>query len=288
MTALTCDYCGATADDVQALDLNVLGRRTVCPMCYLALIESPLWQRITAELIAVNAEFDATPTKGDTMNEHNYGPRYIFAAHNSLTDTTHTETVATLADAALLAAAYQAQGFAVDITFADRHDARQLHRSEWEAVTPTDAHPTPATPAQAGKTLATDEPGYDARDREYTSYPEPTRSRLHALDQHAAKASKTLAATLALAAALCATPALARESFTIDPPSGAFPAYELPYIGNTLYSDSCEIVQAFEDHSAIAYCTEDGVSYVYVPQDQRIPLHGISFLKRAAGWHAVK
>lgn len=85
------------------------------------------------------------------------------------------------------------------------------------------------------------------------------------------------AAIVALSALAFSLPALTgaetRLTATIDGQ-----VHEWPSIGTESYSRSCEIVQAFEDHSAIAYCAEDGAVMAYDP-DGSID-HGI-------GWYVV-
>jgi hypothetical protein len=47
--------------------------------------------------------------------------------------------------------------------------------------------------------------------------------------------------------------------------------YVWPEIGTSAYSASCELTQYWEDGSAVAYCTEDGETYVYDPDGQPVP-----------------
>ena len=64
--------------------------------------------------------------------------------------------------------------------------------------------------------------------------------------------------------------------------------YHWPDIGNAQYSRSCEIVRAFEDGSATAWCSEDGALYVWTfdPDGQyvpNIPGHPV----RQPGWYPM-
>ncbi len=61
----------------------------------------------------------------------------------------------------------------------------------------------------------------------------------------------------------------------------------LQSIGSPAYSRSCTIVEAWEDHSAIAHCTEDGATWAYDPDGSpeiagttRTPSWG-------AGWYPI-
>lgn len=57
-----------------------------------------------------------------------------------------------------------------------------------------------------------------------------------------------------------------------------------PPIGTEEYSAGCIIEAAWEDGSAIAYCPEDGVRYVYDPDGQPVP--GIADNPvRGIGWY---
>lgn len=59
-----------------------------------------------------------------------------------------------------------------------------------------------------------------------------------------------------------------------------------PIIGTPAYSASCTIVRAWEDLSAVAYCTEDGATYHYDPDGnnppQSVPYDGPRW---PAGWY---
>lgn len=54
--------------------------------------------------------------------------------------------------------------------------------------------------------------------------------------------------------------------------------HEWEFIGTEAYSRSCSIEQAWEDHSAIAYCAEDGATYLYDPDGS---------IDRGIGWFPV-
>jgi hypothetical protein len=68
---------------------------------------------------------------------------------------------------------------------------------------------------------------------------------------------------------------------------GTYSALVFPPIGTPEYSRSCYVQIAFEDHSAIAYCAEDGASYAfdadgqYVPNIPANPVHG-------PGWYVIE
>lgn len=93
------------------------------------------------------------------------------------------------------------------------------------------------------------------------------------------------AATIALLALGVFTGAAsAGDTLTYNSPASGR-TLTLPYIGTPVYSDSCTITMAWEDHSAIAHCTEDGATYVFDPDG-----NGMAGLSYSPGqqWHAVE
>lgn len=57
-----------------------------------------------------------------------------------------------------------------------------------------------------------------------------------------------------------------------------------PVIGTPAYSASCTITRSWEDGSAVAYCTEDGASYVFDP-DGQIYQNSAGVPLYPAGWY---
>ena len=54
-----------------------------------------------------------------------------------------------------------------------------------------------------------------------------------------------------------------------------------PVIGTDAYSASCSLTGAWEDHSATAYCTEDGATFHYDPD-------GDITTGKEAGWYVME
>jgi hypothetical protein len=94
----------------------------------------------------------------------------------------------------------------------------------------------------------------------------------------AMKPYRTLIALAALALSLTTHTAHAADTLTYESQHGRG-TLTLPYIGTPAYSDSCTITHAWEDHSAIAYCTEDGATYHYDPD-------GDITTGKEPGWYA--
>jgi hypothetical protein len=63
-------------------------------------------------------------------------------------------------------------------------------------------------------------------------------------------------------------------------------AQAFPDIGTRAYMHSCTITHAWEDHSAIAYCAEDGVTYSY-DADGNDPPASVAYTgpRWSAGWY---
>jgi hypothetical protein len=100
-----------------------------------------------------------------------------------------------------------------------------------------------------------------------------------ALDRLANAGARRLGAMLlALALSLTTHTAHAADTLTYESQHGRG-TLTLPYIGTPAYSDSCTITHAWEDHSAIAYCTEDGATYHFDPD-------GDITSGKAPGWYA--
>lgn len=61
---------------------------------------------------------------------------------------------------------------------------------------------------------------------------------------------------------------------------------DYPLIGTEAYDAGCTIVREFEDHSAIAYCPEDGETWVYDADGQSVP--GVANNPvREPGWYVA-
>lgn len=63
--------------------------------------------------------------------------------------------------------------------------------------------------------------------------------------------------------------------------------HTLPPIGTSTYNAGCTIEAAYEDGSAVAYCPEDGVTYVY-DADGNNPPGFVNYTgpRWDAGWYA--
>jgi hypothetical protein len=62
--------------------------------------------------------------------------------------------------------------------------------------------------------------------------------------------------------------------------------YVWPDIGTPAYSAGCELRQWWEDGSALAYCPEDGETYLYDPDGQPVPNVPDNPV-RAPGWYVA-
>jgi hypothetical protein len=83
--------------------------------------------------------------------------------------------------------------------------------------------------------------------------------------------------------ALIAAAALALALTTHTASAQRFTDY--PIIGTAAYDASCTITHEWEDHSAIAYCTEDGATYAFDADGNGMA--GISY-NPGWQWHAIE
>jgi hypothetical protein len=62
--------------------------------------------------------------------------------------------------------------------------------------------------------------------------------------------------------------------------------YVWPDIGTPAYSAGCEIVQWWEDGGAVAYCPEDGETWVYDPDGNKVS-NSANNPVREPGWYVA-
>lgn len=104
----------------------------------------------------------------------------------------------------------------------------------------------------------------------------------------AAYVAARAASVALLALALLTGTTHAAETITYESPTSGR-TLTLPFIGTPAFSDSCSIYAAWEDGSALAFCSEDGTRWAHDPDGQSVP--GIvSNPVREPGWypHVVK